>query len=59
MNEHGGAFVRAMMQEREDSFIVEIFFADMIADLHAEVSGAHGTRQLFAGGVDVLQWNLA
>jgi hypothetical protein len=48
-----------MMQEREEAFIVEVFITDVIADLHAQVSGAHRTRQLFAGGVDVLQWNLA
>ena len=32
---------------------------DVIADLHADVPGLHASRQLGAGGVDVLQRHLA
>ena len=40
MNEHSGALVGAMVKERHDSWIVEIFLAHMIANLHAEMAGA-------------------
>src|ERR1700736_112423 len=41
MNQHRRAFVRAVLQERDNSGIVEIVFSHMIADLHAEMAGAH------------------
>ena len=59
MNEHGGALISAMVEERYDSWVIEIFIANMIADLHAEMSGAHAASEFGAGGVNILQRNLA
>ena len=35
------------------------FGPDMVADLHADMPGLHASRQLGAGGIDVLQRHLA
>ncbi len=59
MNEHGGALVRAMVEERDDSRVVEILVADVIADLHAEMPGAHAASEFGAGSVNILQRHLA
>jgi hypothetical protein len=59
MDEYGGAFVSAMVEEREDSRVIEIFIADVIADLHAEMPRTHAAGEFGAGGVNILQRNLA
>ena len=59
MNQHRRAFVRAMMQEGHDARIVEIFLANVIADLHSQMSGAHAPAQFLARRVNILQRNLA
>ena len=59
MHQHGRAFIRAMMQKRHDAGIVEIFLANMVADLHAEMARPHASRKFLACGIDILQRNLA
>src|SRR5271155_3451824 len=45
MNEYGRALVGTMVEERDDAGIVEIFVTDVIADLHAEMAGAHAAGE--------------
>src|SRR5256885_12704976 len=59
MHEHRCALIGAMVQKGDDAGIVEILLADMIANLHAEVSRAYAPAQLLAGCINVLQRNLA
>ena len=58
MNQHRRAFVRAMMQESHDSRIIEILLANMISDLHSQMSGTHAPAQFLARRVNILQRNL-
>src|SRR5271170_6792852 len=48
MNEDSGALVGAMVKKRDDSRIVEIFVAHVIADLHTEMAGAHAAGEFGA-----------
>jgi hypothetical protein len=59
MNEHGGAFVRAMVEKSDDSRVVEILITDVIANLHANMPGAHAASEFGAGSVNILQGHLA
>ena len=59
MNEHCGALVGTMVKEGEYARVIEIFIADVIADLHAEMSGAHAASEFDARGINILQRNLA
>ena len=43
MHEHGRALIGTVMEESHDAGIVEIFLSNMIADLHAEMAGAHAS----------------
>jgi len=59
MHQNGGAFIGTVLEKREDARIIEIFFADVIADLNAEVTRSPAATQFLASGVDVLQRDLA
>src|SRR5271155_1765970 len=59
MNEYGRALVGAVVEESEDSRVIEIFVAHVIADMHAQMSGDHAASQFGAGRVNILQRNLA
>ncbi len=59
MNQHRRAFVRAVMQEGHDAGIIEILLANVIADLHSEMSRSHAAAQFLARRVNILQRNLA
>ena len=59
MHQNRHAFVRAVMQERHQPGIIQIFIANMIADLHAQMSTLLAARKFLAGHIDVLQRHLA
>jgi hypothetical protein len=59
MNEDGGALVGAMVEESDDSRIIKIPVADVIADLNAEMSSTHAACEFDAGRVNILQRHLA
>ena len=59
VDEHRRAHRRAVLEERDDALVVEVAVADVVADLDARVSGGQAPVQLRAGGVGVLQGNLA
>jgi hypothetical protein len=59
MNQHGGAFVGAMMQKRQDAGIIEILFADVIADFDTDMPVVHAASKLRTGRVNILQRYLA
>src|SRR5580704_7920426 len=59
MDEHSCSLVSAMMQERQNARIVQILLANMISNLHAQMSRSHASAQLFASRIGVLQRNLA
>src|ERR1700721_4614272 len=59
MNQHGRAFLRAVMQEGHDPWIIEIFVSHVIADLHAKMASTHASAQFLARSVNILQRNLA
>src|SRR5215469_18901936 len=58
MDQDGCTFVSAVMQEGHDAGIVEVLLPDMVADLYAEMPGAHAAAELPGGSVDILQRNL-
>jgi hypothetical protein len=59
VNEDGGALIGAMVEEGEDSRVIEIFVTDVVANLHAQMAGAHAAGEFGAGRVNILQRDLA
>ncbi len=59
MHQHGCAFIRTMVQKGDDARVVEIFLANVISDLHAQMPRAHAAREFLARRVNILQRNLA
>ena len=59
MHKNCRPFVCAVAKKIQDTRIIQIFFANVISDLHTEVTGAHAAGDLGARGVNILQWNLA
>ena len=58
VHQHCRAFRRTMAQKSQNSRIVQIFIANVIADLHSNMPGAHAAAQFRARCVDILQRNL-
>ena len=58
MYQHSRSFVGTMLKERNDAFVVQVSFTDMIADLHTDMPVFHRAAQFFTGRIGILQRHL-